>query len=200
VASSLILSTDFFPLIVPLVIHHWTLAIINAVPDFIENWFEFPKRRKGVLPRSASPRQHGLNAPGRTADRWIAGLQPPKKSRQRRYVFIKQQSAHSQEYETLQDGKKKADESQDDQQAAKTDSKKTIHMVLRPVSTLSNSVTLQRVIASILTKKRAAAGLSQIYGPKAVESGLSQAKGHRDCFVARAGESPVTSATLRSSQ
>jgi len=40
-------------------------------------------------------------------------------------------------------------------------------MVLRPVSTLSNSVTLQRVIASILTrqagdltKKRAAAGLS----------------------------------------
>jgi len=29
-----------------------------------------------------------------------------------------------------------------------------------------------------LTKKRVAAGLSQIYGPKAVESGLSQAKGN----------------------
>jgi len=29
-----------------------------------------------------------------------------------------------------------------------------------------------------LTKKRGAAGLSQIYGPKAVESGLSQANGN----------------------
>jgi len=32
--------------------------------------------------------------------------------------------------------------------------------------------------AGDLTKKRVAAGLSQIYGPKAVESGLSQAKGN----------------------
>jgi len=94
----------------------------------LENLLEFPKRRKEFLPRSAPHRQHGPDAHGRTADRWIAGLQPPEKSRQIRNVFIEQQSAYSQEHEALQNGKKKADESQDEQQGSQADTKITIHL------------------------------------------------------------------------
>jgi len=42
--------------------------------------------------------------------------------------------------------------------------------------------------AGDLTKKRAAAGLSRIYGPKAVESGLSQAKSNISFLEGRVGD------------
>jgi len=45
--------------------------------------------------------------------------------------------------------------------------------------------------AGDLTKKRAAAGLSQIYGPKAVESGLSQAKGNISFLEGSRGRNPI---------